>query len=519
MTLGAPRTSDKEKTITNLFRQYENKRVKTFNEEIQCATDLPRVDLRDDLRREHSIFHVQSDFCREATEYAAKLIDEGLHLDLDKNQNSKFFIHNGISFEILDNEEQIAIASIIVTISRELWALPLEVIRLRSSVVIDYKGKRILARAIIQGMSGRKFDEQYLEHGVVTPGYIISSKQDSIWRDIYKISKELKIQLQTLIDRNGVEHRNCLPLHCGIYRGGDERFYMEDVENLFPSDPNFNQAFPADHLSEIKKRARLPLKIHHDRCIFRESLTTQFTCSRLRTLIKKSKDILDPKYRKSVIKSVVQPLVNESEYPIDLINILEKGFNNTMSQEDVVPDKKKFMEERLKAEKLLTGVCSIDKERLAFTFNPYTFNKQVSIPEEFINTFRRDEKILVNLSDFIIEKMIPIFAAKFFNESHGIIDGQTLTAEMHDSSINMRYLGILIRLFPRDHYIYSVCLCEIIVRSAKRVFRYCIIVYQIHIQFTLINLIFFQRVYEVYSSSPPFWCHIPLSQLFFVQAC
>ncbi|CAD5121121.1 DgyrCDS9661 [Dimorphilus gyrociliatus] len=469
------RVLDCDKPLLNLNDLYSlNARKMTLNERIQLAYDRPRADLRDEIKREHDIYAAHTEFSTQAQNAVVKLLNEGVQNNRDQwGNNRNFFIYDGFSLEILNDEIEYAKANVSILVARELGVLPLKLIRCRGMVIIDYKGRRVFAKTLLPGMREKTFKPAHLEHGSLLNGSIIkATERDDLWRDLDLMSKELKFKLQTFIDGDGVEHRNCLPLNCNIYRGGDGRMYIEGIENLFPHDPNFKPDLPEVFFTKNMKAASLPRAIHHDCCIFRESLSTQFICSRLRTFASKCKAEIKPKYRKRIVKSLVQQMVNESEYPLDYTNILEKILNDDESNQiEEIDDENEFLEERNKAIDLLSSIGSVDKDRLHFCFNPNSFNTIIKIPQELRSTYHRDEVILSRMSNYILTKIIPQFATKFHGESHGIVDGDTLTAEMHDTAINIRYLGLLVNHFATDHYMYYVCISEILNRAVKRVFR------------------------------------------------
>ena len=83
-------------------------------------------------------------------------------------------------------------------------------------------------------------------------------------------------------------------------------------------------------------------------------------------------------------------------------------------------------------------------------------------------------QLVVSILSLFAYFQIPCFVRDSLEHTSTPLDGITLTEQMHQRGINMRYLGKLAdRLVqvPQLDYLLTIVLSEILVRSAKHVFQ------------------------------------------------
>lgn len=104
--------------------------------------------------------------------------------------------------------------------------------------MIDYKGFRIIAQAIIPGIISNLDQSTLTEYGSVDEGKTIF-KTDEFHTIMKEVVDHLSITHATIKDEKGGEHEMAGSIECKGIRGTDRRRYLLDLIWLTPRDSNY----------------------------------------------------------------------------------------------------------------------------------------------------------------------------------------------------------------------------------------------------------------------------------------
>ena len=105
--------------------------------------------------------------------------------------------------------------------------------------------------------------------------------------------------------------------------------------------------------------------------------------------------------------------------------------------------------------------------------NLYYFSPGVKHNDQDGDSFKKQCQLVKDASDFLITVQIPGFIRDCLDHSSAPMDGQTLSDNLHNRGINIRYIGVIANMLskvPQLSYIHSISVSEVIVRSTKHIF-------------------------------------------------
>ena len=76
-------------------------------------------------------------------------------------------------------------------------------------------------------------------------------------------------------------------------------------------------------------------------------------------------------------------------------------------------------------------------------------------------------------SDFLVTVQVPAFIRDCLDHSAAPMDGQTLSDNLHNRGINIRYIGVIATMLgkvPQLSYIHTIAASEVLTRAAKHIF-------------------------------------------------
>ena len=103
----------------------------------------------------------------------------------------------------------------------------------------------------------------------------------------------------------------------------------------------------------------------------------------------------------------------------------------------------------------------------------YYFSPGVKHNDQDGDSFKKQCQLVKDASDFLITVQIPGFIRDCLDHSSAPMDGQTLSDNLHNRGINIRYIGVIANMLskvPQLSYIHSISVSEVIVRSTKHIF-------------------------------------------------
>lgn len=302
--------------------------------------------------------------------------------------------------------------------------------------IIDYRGHRVVAQSVLPGiLQGDKSDS--LLYGSVDNGKKICWNED-FHSKVLEAAKRLHLKEHTVLDGSGNILKLAAPVECKGIVGSDDRHYLLDLMRVTPRDANYTG--PGSRF-----------------CILRPELITAFCQVQAGEKANgkpKSKGEANVSADSSKVSNVEETTGNEacvaahSDGPQDLSN---EGENNVDLEECGTSLSK----------------SSEPNEDLLFNPNVFTEFKLAGNQEEIA----ADEENVRKVGTFLVEVVLPKFIQDLCSLEVSPMDGQTLTEALHAHGINVRYIGKVANGTKHLPHIWDLCSNEIVVRSAKHIFK------------------------------------------------
>lgn len=143
--------------------------------------------------------------------------------------------------------------------------------------------------------------------------------------------------------------------------------------------------------------------------------------------------------------------------------------------DSITSGEKKEIEESTKdiVKKAASSVGSLKETEFDIRFNPDVFSPGVKHKDQEADFFKKQCQLVKDASDFLITVQIPGFIRDCLDHSSAPMDGLTLSDNLHNRGINIRYIGTIANMLtkvPQLSYIHSIAVSEVIVRSTKHIF-------------------------------------------------
>lgn len=434
--------------------------LRDWNDELQSHRELPKTDSQERVLRERLITKVQAEFT-EAAVRGAIAVANGSVIPLNplEAEESHMYIYNNIffskgndgrgTFEQLGADEAAHVATgkdlegvkILNSIDSEgLYTL--------ASVIVDYKGERIVAQSIVPGIFRRQ-DENSIIYGSVDNGVQISSDasfHESLSKDV---AKSLHLAEHTVIDESNAESKLYTSQETKGLLGADGRRYMLDLYRLNPVDIEFQE----NECVEKDGKPAYP----HKMTLLRPELMSLYWEHKFRQWVKVKTDEIKKERGDTKPAAAVEAKKEEGEAKTEEEKE-EKAVAATTSEKETEEE-----EEEIKID--------INEFKLNFNTDVFTSAKQ---PEG--EQTKQDEQTIRDASKFLVDEIVPSIVLDFASYSISPLDGDALTKAMHRRGINMRYLGKLAELIAiskdkRIEHVRQLAIQEMIVRASKRLLR------------------------------------------------
>lgn len=495
--------------------------TRDWNEELQTTRELPRKNLPERLLRERAIFKVHSDFVAAANRGAVAVID-GNVMAINPGEDAKMqmYIWNNIffslGFDVRDHYKDLGgDAAAFVAPRNDLQgvkvynAVDLEGLYTLGTVVIDYRGYRVTAQSIIPGILERE-QEQSVVYGSIDFGKTVVTHHK--YMDLLqKAGSQLKILPHTVLNDKEEEVCLCSSVECKGIIGNDGRHYILDLLRTFPPDVNFLEIEDLD-LSKEAKALGFPIIHKHKLSCLRQELIDAFVESRYMMFIKYAAVQLQQLGMKKQMDFFSNKELNvENNEPPSLLGpsgvtapsasdssaaastspsccdsnkqAEEKGKMVDEEAKKIVESitdsitsgEKKNIEESTKdiVKKAAAAVGSLKETEFDIRFNPDVFSPGVKHKDSGSDQFMKQCQLVKDVADFLITVQVPAFIRDCLDHSAAPMDGQTLSDNLHNRGINIRYLGVIASMLskvPQLAYIHSIAVSEILLRCAKHIF-------------------------------------------------
>ncbi|KAL8155095.1 clustered mitochondria protein [Apium graveolens] len=300
--------------------------------------------------------------------------------------------------------------------------------------IIDYRGHRVVAQSVLPGILQGDKSESLL-YGSVDNGKKICWNEE-FHSKVLEASKRLHIKEHKVLDGSGAVFSLAAPVECKGIVGSDDRHYLLDLMRVTPRDANYTG--PGSRF-----------------CILRPELIAAYC---------QAKEI-----EQSKSKAKLEDSSSVSESPE-----VKDGEAQVKAKEDAVVADIKTQNmpegEKAAAEECGSGhdagtakMC----EDILFNPNVFTDFKLAGSHEEI----KADEENVRKVGLYLRDVVLPKFNKDLCSLEVSPMDGQTLTDALHAHGINVRYIGKVADGAKHLPHLWDLCLNEIVVRSAKHIFK------------------------------------------------
>lgn len=432
--------------------------LRDWNDELQSHRELPKAVLQERVLRERLITKVQAEFTEAAVRGAMAVVNGSvIPLNPLEAEESHMYVYNNIffskgndgrgTFESLGANEAAHVAT-----GKDLEGVKLlnsidaDGLYTLASVIVDYKGVRIVAQSIVPGIF-RRSDENSIIYGSVDNGVQISS--DGTFHEAISknIASSLHLAEHPVIDEKGTEVKLYTSQETKGLLGADGRRYMLDLYRLNPVDIEFQEK----ECVEKDDKPAYP----HKMTLLRPELMSLFWEHKFRQWVKAKTEQI----KKEKEKEAAKPAAVEGGDA----GTAEKTEEGEKSVATTAEEAKEQEEQDIK----------IDINEFKLTFNPDVFTSAKQPANE---QTKQDEETIREASKFLIDEIVPSIVLDFASYTVSPLDGDALTKAMHRRGINMRYLGKLAELISlskdkRIEHVHQLAIQEMIIRAAKRLLR------------------------------------------------
>lgn len=491
------------------YEEHMPGQLRDWNEELQSARELPRDTLQQRLLRDRAIFKITSDFVAAATRGATAVVDGNvMAINPGEDEKKRMFIWNNIFFsfafdsrdhfqELGGDEAAYSAAGGDLQGVTAYNRLDTQGLYTLSTVIVDYRGYRVIAQSIIPGILQRE-QEQSVVYGSADSGKTISSHEKFL-ELLNKAGKAIRVRPHKVLASNGDEIELCSSVECKGIIGADGRHYILDLFRTFPPDANFvgeklKKISDSSEEEEAKSFLQQPYK--HKLCCLRPELIEGFIAFRYVLFLKLvAMHVSAAKQREMQNKNDEKPsneengqTFGECPYKKIMSNDSKEGLEGNKLEEVVKQAEDNHKNSEPPTEKN-TGGSDISAEAIKLSakaagsmsdsefdvrFNPDVYAPGIKHASSEEAALSSDKVLVQDAADFLVETVIIKIVEDFISLSQTPLDGSQLTDIMHNRGINMRYLGKLATLLSMREdleHVYKISVMEMIVRTAKQVFK------------------------------------------------
>ncbi|XP_048329363.2 clustered mitochondria protein isoform X1 [Ziziphus jujuba] len=285
--------------------------------------------------------------------------------------------------------------------------------------IIDYRGHRVVAQSVLPGILQGDKSESLL-YGSVDNGKKINWNEDFHLK-VVEAAKRLHLKEHTVHDGSGNVFKLAAPVECKGIVGSDDRHYLLDLMRVTPRDANYTG--PGSRF-----------------CILRPELITAF-CQAKATERSKTK---------STSQGDAHTASNSPNVDGEIQDITKE--ENTEDVQECASAPAESFE---------------SQEGILFNPNIFTEFKLAGNHEEIA----ADEENVRKASSYLTDVVLPKFIQDLCTLEVSPMDGQTLTEALHAHGINVRYIGKVADGTRHLPHLWDLCSSEIVVRSAKHIFK------------------------------------------------
>ncbi|KAI8320743.1 hypothetical protein GQ54DRAFT_238561, partial [Martensiomyces pterosporus] len=435
--------------------------LRDWNEELQSIREMPRGNLSERVLRDRQIHKWHSEFAEAAIHGAMAVVEDEMpplnptdpseqHMYLRDN----IFFSKGFdgreTFTELGGDEAAHVATgKDITGVRLLNQLDVEGLNTLGSVVVDYRGVRVVAQSVVPGIFRRQ-DTTQIIYGSVDSGATVGSDPE-FHKAMEPVAKALHFAEHSVFSEAGEESKLYTSVDVKGLVGTDGRKYLLDLYRMTPIDVEFLESE-----CEEKADAELPAYPHK--------------------LVLMRPELLDIFWESKIRKAV-------QEYAIEKTKSAEAAKDEAADKTEGAGEAQQTPEEKDEpkpADDAQAAEESGAKDLLgdfdfSLNFSPDAFTP---IEQQRKGTSESDKELssaVRSASKFLREVSVPSLARDLASYSTSPLSGSALVTAMHQRGINMRYLGMIASLLPSDvesaQNVRRLVVHEMISRAAKHILR------------------------------------------------
>lgn len=455
------------------------------------------------LLRDRAIFKITSDFVSAATRGAMAVVDGNvMAINPGEDEKKRMFIWNNIffsyAFDSRDHFEAVGGDEAAYAAAggdlRGVMAynrLDTQGLFTLSTVIVDYRGYRVIGQSIIPGILQRE-QEQSVIYGSVDSGKNVSS-HGKFLELLHNAGKSIRIRPHKVLNSDGEEVELCSSVECKGIIGSDGRHYILDLFRTFPPDANFlgERKQSCDNEDEKGNKFMFPRPYKHKLCCLRPELIEGFVALRYVLFLKlvamhvsaaKQKEMQNKNDEKPVDdvegEKIECPYKNKqiSEGNVEggskLEDAVKEAEESTSISSDNSTDAGDISSDAIKSASKAVG--SISESEFDVRFNPDIYAPGIKHAPSEEAALSCDKLLVQDASDFLAETVIIKMVEDFISLSQTPLDGSQLSEIMHSRGINMRYLGkvaSILALRADLEHVYKIAIMEMITRTVKQLFK------------------------------------------------
>ncbi|CAH3111333.1 unnamed protein product [Pocillopora meandrina] len=485
------------------YEEHMPGQLRDWNEELQSARELPKETIQQRLLRDRAIFKITSDFVSAATRGAMAVVDGNvMAINPGEDEKKRMFIWNNIffsyAFDSRDHFEAVGGDEAAYAAAggdlRGVMAynrLDTQGLFTLSTVIVDYRGYRVIGQSIIPGILQRE-QEQSVIYGSVDSGKNVSS-HGKFLELLHNAGKSIRIRPHKVLNSDGEEVELCSSVECKGIIGSDGRHYILDLFRTFPPDANFlgERKQSCDNEDEKGNKFMFPRPYKHKLCCLRPELIEGFVALRYVLFLKlvamhvsaaKQKEMQNKNDEKPVDdvegEKIECPYKNKqiSEGNVEggskLEDAVKEAEESTSISSDNSTDAGDISSDAIKSASKAVG--SISESEFDVRFNPDIYAPGIKHAPSEEAALSCDRLLVQDASDFLAETVIIKMVEDFISLSQTPLDGSQLSEIMHSRGINMRYLGkvaSILALRADLEHVYKIAIMEMITRTVKQLFK------------------------------------------------
>ncbi|KAM7193601.1 clustered mitochondria protein [Rhypophila sp. PSN 637] len=431
--------------------------LRDWNEEFQSAKELPREGIHDKIFRERLLSKLYADY-KDAATRGAVLVARGEVAPLNPTEgtDAQIFVYNNVfysfgadgvdTFKSEGGHEAARVATGKDVLGVKMVnQLDIEGLYTPGSVVVDYLGKRIVGQTIVPGIFKQPQPGENQIHYGALDGKDTVAADDRFVSVFEKLAESLHVKKHPVWDKDGKRFDLEASVEMKGLLGTDGRKYVLDLYRITPLDKLWMDGEPeVDH------------EYPHRMTVLRTELVESLAKFKMREYIN-----AELKKRDSLKKKAETNGEENKEGD-------EKKEGKEKTEEKAEGEEVKSEEEKAEDEK----VPRVDMRGFKYLLNPDAFSDQKPQTDAEKEAMAQDEKDVVEACEYLREHVIPALLKDLKEADISFpMDGRSLTRQLHNRGINMRYLGTLAKASKekRLECFRDVCVREMIARSFKHI--------------------------------------------------